>query len=102
LRWTKLQDRQEKKGKKRRTVERGGQAERRFLNLKGETPSYALLRCMMQLAELPAGGVLEVLVGDEEASEDLAKFLEEEGHKVVEVDRSRPGFWRLDIEKGSE
>jgi TusA-related sulfurtransferase len=93
---------QEKSRREGRGADRRGEPERRFLNLKGETASFALLRCMMQLEELPAGGVLEVLVGDAQASVDLARFLSEEGHKVVEVARARPGVWRLDIEKGNE
>lgn len=96
-----MQDRQEKSIRKGSKAGRGGQTQRRFLNLKGEAASYALLRCMMQLEELPVGGVLEVLVGDAQVSVDLAKLLSEEGHKVVEVERARSGVWKLDIEKGS-
>ena len=97
-----MKDRPEKKARTRRRAGGAVPGERRFLNLKGEVPSYALLRCMMQLAELPAGGVLEVLVGDGQVAEDLAKLLSEEGHRVVGVERARPGAWKLDIEKGSE
>ncbi len=92
-------------GKKRKEARRSGgdsRPERRFVNLKGEAQSYALLRCLMELGELPTGGVLEVLVGDEKVSESLSRFLGEEGHRVVELERVRPGVWKLDIEKGSE
>jgi len=94
----------ERPEKKRRTVRKPGEGaprERRFLNLKGEASSYALIRCMMQLDELPSGGVLEVLVDDEQVSAELARLLTEEGHRVVEVERTRPGVWKLDIEKGN-
>ena len=74
--------------------------EGRFLNLKGDTSSYALLRCLLLMEELPHGGVLEVLVSDEQVSSDLARFLTEEGHRVTEIERTRPSVWRLDIEKG--
>ncbi len=82
----------------------GGAAGRegRFLNLKGEVSSYALIRCLMQLEELPAGGLLKVLLSDEHVAADLGKFLTDEGHKVVEVDRAGPGVWRMDIEKGKQ
>jgi len=33
-------------------------------------------------------------------SVDLAKLLTEEGHVVVEVERTRPGVWKLDVQKG--
>ena len=97
-----MPDRRERKEKTGRKADGGALPERRFLNLKGEVPSYAFLRCMMQLGELPPGGVLEVLVGDGQVAEDLAKLLSEEGHRVVEVERAGPGAWKLDIEKGRE
>ncbi len=54
------------------------------------------------MEELPAGGLLKVLLSDEHVSADLARFLTDEGHKVVEVERARPGVWRMDIEKGKQ
>lgn len=82
-----------------------GEAARRgsgFLNLKGEISSYALIRCLMQLEELPAGGVLEVLLSDERVSADLSRLLSDEGHRVVEVERARPDVWTLKVEKGKQ
>jgi TusA-related sulfurtransferase len=56
----------------------------------------------MQLEELPAGGVLEVLLSDERVSADLSRLLSDEGHRVVEVERARPDVWTLKVEKGKQ
>ena len=95
-----MKDRLKNEGTQGRKEPGDSRREGRFLNLKGESSSYALLRCLMELEELPAGGVLEVLVSEARVSVDLSKLLTEEGHAVVEVERTRPGVWKLDIQKG--
>ncbi len=97
-----MKDRPKSTKRTTRETGRAGQREGRFLDLKGEASSYALLRCLLQLEELKPGGLLEVQVGDEHVSADLVKFLTEEGHTVVGVERFAPNVWRLDIEKGKK
>ncbi len=70
-----------------------------FLNLKGEHSSYALLRCMLVLEEMAAGEGLEVLLDDPAASTDLPRFLEEEGHRIVGIERVGRNVWRIEVEK---
>ncbi|MBN1503903.1 MAG: sulfurtransferase TusA family protein [Candidatus Eisenbacteria bacterium] len=91
-----------KKTKRERATDAAGEtvSGERFLDLKGAASPYALLKCMLELEDLPVGGLLEVLVSDARVSANVARFVTEEGHMVVEVDRMGPTVWRLDIRKG--
>jgi len=60
-----------------------------------------LLEAKRAMAEVPPGGILEVLSSDEGTKDDLPLWAENAGHEFLGV-LEEPGYWRLFVRKAAE
>jgi TusA-related sulfurtransferase len=74
----------------------------REIDLRGEVCPYTFLRSKLALEDVPAGGVLRVLVDSEVSARDVPRSLARAGHAVLSVEPAARGAWTIVISKGSE
>jgi TusA-related sulfurtransferase len=72
------------------------------LDLRGEVCPYTFLRSKLALEDVPAGGVLRVLVDSEASARDVPRSLDRAGHAILSVEPTAGGAWAIVISKGSE
>jgi len=58
-----------------------------------------LLEAKRAMAELPIGGVLEVLSSDEGTAEDVPLWAAKVGHEFLGTE-AEPGYWRVFVKRG--
>lgn len=70
-----------------------------FLDLRGVICPMNFVKTKLKLEELAAGELLEVLLDEGEPIRSVPRSAQEEGHKVLEVERLG-SHYRVVIEKG--
>lgn len=70
------------------------------LDVRGEICPYTLISTRRLMEELEAGDVVEVLIDYPLAAENIPRWAEKAGHRVLEVEKVGDSQWRLLIRKG--
>ena len=71
----------------------------RTVDARGTACPGPLLEAKRVMAEVPVGGVLEVLSSDEGTAEDLPLWAAKVGHEFLET-VPEPGYWRVFVRRG--
>lgn len=69
------------------------------LNLRGLSFPDNLEKAKLTLAELTTGQILKIIVDHYPGREEAHRFLEEEGHKILEIKRQNRTNWEIIIQK---
>ncbi|MEW6592945.1 MAG: sulfurtransferase TusA family protein [Candidatus Hadarchaeota archaeon] len=72
----------------------------RTIDIRGEVCPYTFVKSKLAIEELESGQVLEVIVDHAPAIENVPRSMENEGHKVIKVDKTGQHEWRIVIQKG--
>ena len=74
----------------------------RRIDLKGEVCPYTFVKSKLAMEELGLGEVLEVIVDHEPAVENVPKSMQNEGQKVLTVEKISGADWRMVFKKEIE
>jgi len=69
------------------------------LNIKGEVCPYTFVRSKLALEAMKAGEVLQVIVDHQPATENVPRSMENEGHKVLTVNKINDTDWQIVVRK---
>lgn len=82
-------------------TDKGAQAvEIHELDATGEICPYPLVMTQRAVKKLKVGERLLIKVDYPKSSEDIPRWAEEAGHKVLEVKKTGPAQWEILLEKG--
>lgn len=74
----------------------------RRIDLKGEVCPYTFVKSKLAMEEMRLGEVLEVIVDHEPAVENVPKSMQNEGQKVLTVEKLNGADWRMVFKKEIE
>jgi len=69
------------------------------LNIKGEVCPYTFVRSKLALEQMQAGEVLQVIVDHQPATENVPRSMENEGHKVLKIEKINDTDWQIIVRK---
>ena len=69
------------------------------LNIKGEVCPYTFVRSKLALEMMKAGEILQVIVDHEPAIQNVPRSMENEGHKVLKVEKINDTDWQMVFRK---
>ena len=69
------------------------------LDLKGEVCPYTVIKSKHALKRMAAGEVLKIVINNPPAVENIPRTMEEEGHKILKVERINTSDWQIIVEK---
>ncbi|MEW6222023.1 MAG: sulfurtransferase TusA family protein [Candidatus Hadarchaeota archaeon] len=72
----------------------------RTIDIRGEVCPYTFVKSKLAIEELERDQVLEVIVDHAPAIENVPRSMENEGHKVLNVEKTGAHEWRILIQKG--
>lgn len=72
------------------------------INIKGQVCPYTFVRSKLAIEEMEVGQVLEILLDYEEASRNVPRSMEDQGHKVLKVEKINDTDWLILVQKGKE
>lgn len=71
----------------------------RKIDLKGEVCPYTFVKSKLAMEEMKLGEILEVVVDHEPAVENVPKSMQNEGQKVLTVEKLNDADWRMLFKK---
>lgn len=74
----------------------------RKIDLKGEVCPYTFVKSKLALEEMRVGEILEVVVDHEPAVENVPKSMENEGQKVLAVEKIGESNWKMVFKKETD
>ena len=74
----------------------------RKIDLKGEVCPYTFVKSKLAMEEMRLGEVLEVIVDHEPAVENVPKSMQNEGQRVLTVEKLNGADWRMVFKKEIE
>lgn len=74
----------------------------RKIDLKGEVCPYTFVKSKLAMEEMQLGEVLEVVVDHEPAVENVPKSMQNEGQKVLAVEKINDADWKMVFKKEIE
>ena len=74
----------------------------RKIDLKGEVCHYTFVKSKLAMEEMRLGEVLEVIVDHEPAVENVPKSMQNEGQRVLTVEKLNDADWRMVFKKEIE
>ena len=69
------------------------------INIKGEVCPFTFVKSKLAIEQIGSGQVLEVILNNEEAIENIPRSMNDEGHKVLEVKKINGTDWKILIKK---
>lgn len=72
------------------------------LNIKGEVCPYTFVRSKLAVEKMQIGEVLEIIVDHEPASINVPKSMENEGQKVLSINKTADKEWHIIVRKDKE
>lgn len=70
-----------------------------MLDIRGEICPYPLVKTKEKLSELRPGDQLDILIDYPLALENISRWAENAGHKILKIEKVANSEWRLVIEK---
>ena len=70
------------------------------LDTRGEICPYPLVMAQREMKRLHAGEILMVVSDYPLAAENIPRWAQEAGHKVLRVEKVGDALWEIEIEKG--
>lgn len=70
------------------------------LDTRGEICPYPLIMAQREMKRLHAGEILMVVSDYPLAAENIPRWAQEAGHKVLRVEKVGNALWEIEIEKG--
>lgn len=83
-------------------METTGQVQERkvhWLDTQGEICPYPLVMAQREMKKLKRGEVLIVVSDYPLSAENIPRWAQEQGHKVLRVEKVGPARWEIEIEK---
>ncbi|MFQ6129501.1 MAG: sulfurtransferase TusA family protein [Candidatus Hadarchaeaceae archaeon] len=71
----------------------------RKIDIRGDVCPYTFVKSKLAIEDLKSGQILEVIVDHAPATENVPRSMENEGHKVLEVEKIGEHEWRIVIQK---
>jgi TusA-related sulfurtransferase len=72
------------------------------INIKGQVCPYTFVRSKLAIEDMEAGEVLEILLDYPEAARNVPRSMEDQGHKVLKVEKINDTDWVIMVQKGRE
>lgn len=72
------------------------------LDIKGEVCPYTFVKSKLALEQMEPGQVLKVIVDHEPAIKNVPGSMENEGHKIIEVEKINDTDWHIVVQKKEE
>jgi len=72
------------------------------INIKGQVCPYTFVKSKLAIEDMEVGQVLEILLDYPEASRNVPRSMEEQGHKVLRVDKINDTDWVILVQKGKD
>jgi TusA-related sulfurtransferase len=72
------------------------------INIKGEVCPYTFVRSKLALEQMEPGQVLQVIVDHEPATKNVPRSMENEGHKIIKVEKINDSDWQIVVRKAAE
>ncbi len=72
------------------------------LDIKGQVCPYTFVRSKLAIEKLNIGEVLEIVTDHKPASENVPRSMENEGQKVLKVEKTGEKEWRILVRKDRE
>ncbi len=72
------------------------------LDIKGQVCPYTFVRSKLAIEKMNIGEVLEIIVDHKPAIENVPKSMENEGQKVLKVEKINDTDWRIVVRKDRE
>lgn len=72
------------------------------INIKGQVCPYTFVRSKLAIESMARGEVLEILLDYPEAARNVPKSMEDQGHKVLKIDKINDTDWLIFVEKGKD
>ncbi len=69
------------------------------INIKGEVCPYTFVRSKLALEQIEPGQVLEVIVDHQPATENVPRSMENEGHKILKIEKINDTDWQMIFRK---
>ena len=69
------------------------------INIKGEVCPFTFVKSKLAIEQIGSGQVLEVILNNKEAIENIPRSMNDEGHKVLEVKKVNDTDWKILIKK---
>jgi tRNA 2-thiouridine synthesizing protein A len=72
------------------------------LDIKGQVCPYTFVRSKLAIEKMNLGEVLEIITDHGPASENVPKSMENEGQRVLKIDRTSEKEWHIFVRKDRE
>jgi len=69
------------------------------VDIKGEHCPFTFVRSKLALETMKAGEILEVITDHEPATQNVPRSMENEGHKLLDLQKINDTDWRIVIQK---
>ncbi len=74
----------------------------RTLDIKGQVCPYTFVRSKLAIEKINIGEVLEIVVDHEPASINVPKSMENEGQKILKIEKTGEKEWHIFVRKDKE
>ncbi len=72
------------------------------LDIRGQVCPYTFVRSKLAIEKMNLGEVLEIILDHKPAVENVPKSMENEGQKVLSIDKTGEKEWRIIVRKDKE
>ena len=72
------------------------------LDIRGQVCPYTFVRSKLAIEKMNLGEVLEIILDHKPAVENVPKSMENEGQKVLSIDKTGEKEWRIIVRKEKE
>jgi len=69
------------------------------VDIKGEHCPFTFVRSKLALETMKAGEILEIITDHEPATQNVPRSMENEGHKLLDLQKINDTDWRIIIQK---
>lgn len=72
------------------------------INIKGQICPYTFVRSKLAMEKMNVGEVLEIILDHKPAVENVPRSMENEGQKVLEIEKLNDTDWRIVVRKDKQ
>lgn len=72
------------------------------INIKGLVCPYTFVKSKLAIESMELGQVLEILLDYPEAARNVPRSMEDQGHKVLKIEKINDTDWQILVQKGKE
>lgn len=72
------------------------------INIKGQVCPYTFVRSKLAIESIEVGQILEIILDYPEAARNVPRSMEDQGHKVLKVEKINDTDWLIVVQKGRD